>query len=626
MIMCKLRLGLFGFLLALMVSPLKISAGTLDTNFTETTYASAGGQLTGLAWAPDGSRRLFVSRKTGEIMIIKNGATLPTPFATVSPVFLNSECGLIGICFDHNFILNGYVYVFVTVSSSEQQIIRYTAVGDIGTNKTILVPGLPTLGQNHDGGGIGVGHDGKLYWAVGDNGNGTGVDGNMTSLASKVGRANLNGTVPVDNPFIDGPGGTNDYIWARGFRNPFTLNFQPRTGKLWVNCVGASYEQVFLVHARDHAGWDNFENNQPAGYITPKIKYRTNGTDTRSLLAGTGAVRSNNIVTFTTGTTHGFRQGEKITISGVADTNFNGAYFVVSTPSATVFTVNQPGTNATSGGGNAVTLNQGGVVNGGCFFESTGVPTNYRGNFIYGDFNSGRVMRAVLLNDTNVLSVDYFGTNITQYIDGAVGPDGALYYGGFGGTVYRLAYNFSQQTLVVTPTVLRMFEGGRGAFAVRLAMAPPGEVTVNVSRTSGDADLTVFLGSSLTFNTTNWSIPQVVQLEAASDLDSIDDVATFTVASTGLTDQTMDVSVLDLTGPPGPFSVGPIGRAPGGATQPMQIGITGETGRTYILEASTDLTPPWVSVSTNTLVGTFTNVIDSESTNLSIRFYRARLP
>src|SRR5688572_18463057 len=151
MIMCKLRLGLLaGLLLASMVSPSKICAGTLDTNFTETTYASAGGQLTGLAWAPDGSRRLFVSRKTGEIMIIKNGATLPTPFATVSPVFLNSECGLIGICFDHNFILNGYVYVFVTVSTSEQQLIRYTAVGDIGTNKTILVPGLPTVGQNHD--------------------------------------------------------------------------------------------------------------------------------------------------------------------------------------------------------------------------------------------------------------------------------------------------------------------------------------------------------------------------------------------------------------------------------------------------------------------------------------------
>jgi hypothetical protein len=36
-------------------------------------------------------------------------------------------------------MVNGYVYVFATVSSSEQQSIRYTAVGDIGVDKTVLV-------------------------------------------------------------------------------------------------------------------------------------------------------------------------------------------------------------------------------------------------------------------------------------------------------------------------------------------------------------------------------------------------------------------------------------------------------------------------------------------------------
>jgi glucose/arabinose dehydrogenase len=219
-------------------SVLSTRGTTLDPNFSESIFAGVGSELTGMAWAPDGSNRLFVSRKGGSIVIVKNGALLPTPFATVSPLYTGSECGLIGICFDPDFMLNGYVYVFATVSSSEQQIIRYTAVGDIGTDKTVLIPGLPTRGVNHDGGAIGVGPDGKLYWAVGDNGNGTGVDADLTSLAAKVGRANLDGSVPADNPFVDGPGGNNDYIWARGFRNPFTFNFQPETGALWVNCVG----------------------------------------------------------------------------------------------------------------------------------------------------------------------------------------------------------------------------------------------------------------------------------------------------------------------------------------------------------------------------------------------------
>src|SRR5262245_16925076 len=86
-------------------------ATTLDSNFQETAFASVGSGVTGLAWAPDGSNRLFVSRKAGEIRVIKNGAVLATPFVTVNPIFLNAECGLVGFCFDPNFVINGYVYV-----------------------------------------------------------------------------------------------------------------------------------------------------------------------------------------------------------------------------------------------------------------------------------------------------------------------------------------------------------------------------------------------------------------------------------------------------------------------------------------------------------------------------------
>jgi glucose/arabinose dehydrogenase len=153
------------------------------------------------------------------------------------------------MAFDPDFTSNGYVYFFVTVSSSEQQIIRYTASGNIGTGKTTIVQDLPTDGENHDGGGIGFGADGMLYWGIGDLGNGTGVDNDLDSMAAKIGRARRDGSVPGDNPFADGPGGNADYIFARGFRNPFTLTFQPSTDLLWVNVVGTSYEQVFVVRS-----------------------------------------------------------------------------------------------------------------------------------------------------------------------------------------------------------------------------------------------------------------------------------------------------------------------------------------------------------------------------------------
>ena len=163
--------------------------------------------------------------------------------------------------FRPRFAQNRYVYFFVTVSASEQQIIRYTDSGGVGTDKTVILAGLPTAGQNHDGGAVGFGPDGKLYWAIGDLGNGTGVDANLTSLAAKIGRANPDGTVLNDNPFFDGAGPNDDRIWARGFRNPFTFTWQPSTEQLWLNVVGTAYEQVFLPVAGDHGGWNDTIQN-----------------------------------------------------------------------------------------------------------------------------------------------------------------------------------------------------------------------------------------------------------------------------------------------------------------------------------------------------------------------------
>ena len=110
-----------------------------------------------------------------------------------------------------------------------------------------------------------------------------------------------------------------------------------------------------MVNRGDHAGWNTYENNQPSGYITPVIVYRTNGSDTRSIAAN-GAVRNNNVVTFTTTVAHGFRTGTPITVSGVGVSGFNGSFYVATVPSATTFTVSQAGPNQTSGGGSATTL------------------------------------------------------------------------------------------------------------------------------------------------------------------------------------------------------------------------------------------------------------------------------
>ena len=598
-------------------------AATLDSNFRETTYTTVGDRVTGMAWAPDGSNRLFITRQTGQVQVVANGVLVPTLFATVNPVYTVNECGLDGICLDPNFMQNGYVYLFVTVSASQQQIVRYTASGNVGVNKTVIVSNLPTAGQNHNGGGIGVGPDGKLYWAIGDNGNGTGVDANLTSLAAKVGRANLDGTLPAGNPFADGAGANNDYIWARGLRNPFTMTFQPSTGALWVNSVGTSYEQVFLVNAGDHAGYNDYENNQPAGYITPKIKYRTGNTDVRNITPGTGAARVNNVVTFTTTGTHGFRQGEKITVAGVSAGGFNGNIFVASVPSATTFTATQAGVNTTSGGGTATTLNQGNCISGGCFYDAT-VPAAYRGNFIYGDYGSDRLMRATLSSANAVQTVDYFVTGSGSQIDVSVGPDSALYYIEHGGEIHRLAYtNFASQQILATPLNVRMMEAGQTVLSVRLATLPAANVTVNTARTAGSPAISVASGAALTFTPANYSTPQNVVIHAAADADTAEAVATLTISSSGLTSEAITVYAAD-TG----ASAAPAAPTLGNVTingASVRVGLNGQPGETYVLQGSTNLLAPWTSISTNTLTGSFSNILDPSASTLPWRIYRARL-
>lgn len=524
-------------------------AALLDPKFTQTDFAKLQTMLTGMAWAPDGSDRLFLIRHTGEVRIVENGVVLTTPFATIAPIYKTDECGLLGMAFDPGFIENHYIYFYVSITDSQQQIVRYTANGNVGENPTVIIPDIPASGTNHCGGGLGFGADGKLYFSVGDFGKSIGVDDDATTMAGKVNRANSDGTVPVDNPFVDGPGPNDDFIWAKGFRNPYSLTRNPSTDRIWVNVVGTLYEQIFTPIAGDNAGWDNYENNQPAGFITPIIAYRTGGFDNRVIA---NATRAGGVATFTTTVAHRFRVGTKVTISGVANPSFNGTAFVNAIPTTTEFSIQQAGANASSTGGSAITLTIGNAITGGTFWDSSGVPADYRGNFFFGDYISDNMVRAKIDASGNVTEVDFWG-DYPLPIDFDVGPDGNLYYISYGnvtigGAIAKASYDFTSQGLVVSRLHVRGPEGGSAAFNVRLAMSPSAGVTVAVANATGDADISVSTGAQLTFDATNWAKPQLVQLAAAEDADSVDDEATIAVSSAGLTTENVTARVTDDDG------------------------------------------------------------------------------
>lgn len=544
------RLPLWPLALLVLV-PLSAPATLVDRGFTEQIFVDGGLQeLTSLTWAPDGSNRLFITRKQGEIRIVENGVLRSTPWATVSPLHTAVESGLVGLAFDPDFATNHSVYVFATVSNTEQQILRYTDVGGMGTDKTVILAGLPTRGLNHNGGGIAFGPDGMLYFGVGDTGTGLGGNDDLLSLGSKIGRTRKDGTAPEDNPFFDGAGPQNDYIWARGVRNPFGLAFQPGTARLWVDVAGDVYEQVFSVQKGEHAGWLRYEKDQPEGFLPPVIKYRTNGAETLEPWQ-VGVERRNGVTTFTFEGPHFLRPGEWVRISKVSDVSFHGDFFVASVPTRESFTVLQPGASDLRGNfGMFENRNLGGSITGGAFSEGTALPPEYRGNYFFGDFNSGLIIRAAIGPDGNVSRVEPWAQDIHGAVDVAYGPDGALYYAEFySGRIYRATYTGGERRILLSQTQLFVEEGSTTTFTVRLEERPPSNTQVFVSLYNGpDTELSVAQGEALTFTPDNYATPQTVTIAAGQDADAEHDTLGFFVGSAEVGSYAMDVQVLDDDG------------------------------------------------------------------------------
>ena len=202
---------------------------------------------TAFTQAPDG--RIFIAQQGGALRVVKNGALLATPFATVA-VDSAGERGLIGVALHPSFASNGWVYIYSTRAAggvSHNRISRFTAAGDVAAaGSEVALVDLPNLSgaTNHNGGGMHFGADGKLYVGVGDNANGAQAQ-NLALPFGKLLRFNDDGTIPGDNPFAASQSGLGRAVWAYGLRNPYTFAVQPGTGTIHINDVGEStWEEI----------------------------------------------------------------------------------------------------------------------------------------------------------------------------------------------------------------------------------------------------------------------------------------------------------------------------------------------------------------------------------------------
>lgn len=255
--------------------------GEVPQGFTRSPgWVSGLSRATAFVQAPDG--RFFVAEQGGTLRVVRDGQLLPTPFHTVV-VDATGERGLIGVTLHPDFPAVPWVYVHYTSAAggAHGRISRLVAGGggggDVSDGTETVLVNLPPLSAatNHNGGALHFGPDRKLYVGVGDNANGANAR-SLSSVFGKLLRFNDDGSIPGDNPFFGQQSGLARAVWASGLRNPFTFAFQPGSGRLHINDVGAaSWEEINLGQAGASYGWPDAEGPQglAAGGLFPLFAY-----------------------------------------------------------------------------------------------------------------------------------------------------------------------------------------------------------------------------------------------------------------------------------------------------------------------------------------------------------------
>ena len=228
---------------------------------------SAAAEPVGLVAAPgEPAGRMFVVERRGPVRILRGKTLDPKPFLDITgKVALwkkpNSEQGLLGLAFHPQFQKNGRVFIHYTDLEWRSRVVEYRVdKADPGRVDPASARDLLTLEQpydNHNGGNLEFGPDGKLYILLGDGGKA----GDPHYLAQNP-RSLLGKMLRMD---VDSPKPTAEVL-GKGLRNPWRYSFDRKTGDLYIADVGQNlFEYVHVVPAKRLAGPHNFGWNVAEG-------------------------------------------------------------------------------------------------------------------------------------------------------------------------------------------------------------------------------------------------------------------------------------------------------------------------------------------------------------------------
>ncbi|WP_293367897.1 PQQ-dependent sugar dehydrogenase [Nevskia sp.] len=232
----------------------------------------------GLAFLPDG--RMLVTERPGRLRIVAADGSLSPPVTGVPAVFAQRQGGLLDVVLDPGFAANQFVYLSYAEADAfgmaGTAVARGKLVGNALTAVEVIYRQMPKAeGGLHFGSRLVFAPDGTLFVTQGDRYIHKDGAQLLDNGYGKTVRINSNGSIPLDNPFVNTPGAQPE-IWSYGHRNMQGAAIHPATGQLWTQEHGAmGGDEINLDLAGRNYGWPvitwgvNYDG-QPIGIGTEK--------------------------------------------------------------------------------------------------------------------------------------------------------------------------------------------------------------------------------------------------------------------------------------------------------------------------------------------------------------------
>ena len=196
-------------------------------------------EQTGSLWRMAGDRRRRVLDLRGEVS-------------------LGAERGLLGVAFHPAFARNRRLFINYTDRAGDTRVVelRLRRDGRARLPGRVLLA-VPQPEENHNGGGMQFGPDGRLYVGMGDGGGAWDPRDSAQDARKRLGKL-----LAAD---VDAPGRPDWRIVLSGLRNPWRFAFDPAMDEIWIGDVGQDAVeelnrlQLELDEPAKNLGWPAFE-------------------------------------------------------------------------------------------------------------------------------------------------------------------------------------------------------------------------------------------------------------------------------------------------------------------------------------------------------------------------------